>query len=57
MEWCKRDVSSHDKALQKQLMLSQVNGINACLAQNDVDILLVPSDAKKATRISAMAGM
>jgi len=57
MEWCKRDVSSHDKALQKQLMLSQVNGINACLAQNDVDILLVPSDAKKATKISAMAGM
>ncbi|CZT05787.1 uncharacterized protein RCO7_03940 [Rhynchosporium graminicola] len=57
LEWAKKDISAHDEALSRQLRLSRDNGIDVVLKTHDLDILLVPSDAKKATRISAMAGL
>lgn len=56
MEWCKRHVKAHNDALSWQQLFSWANGIDKCLKENDLDILVVPSDATKATRISAMAG-
>ncbi len=55
IEWCKKDIRSHDDALNHQQLLLRANGIDQYLRENELDILVVPSDARKATRISAMA--
>ncbi|KAH4188155.1 hypothetical protein HBI56_108150 [Parastagonospora nodorum] len=50
------DKTSHDTALVKQYDIARDRGIDAVLRQHDLDILIVPSEASKATRFAAMAG-
>lgn len=50
------DQASHDKALVEQYNIARINGIDAVLKIHDVDVLIVPFEASKATRFAAMAG-
>lgn len=50
------DKAAHDSALVEQYRISRSEGIDAVLEKYGVNVLVVPSEAKKATRYAAMAG-
>lgn len=50
------DKPAHDEALVRLLRLSRDEGIDAVLERHSLNVLIVPSEASKATRFAAMAG-
>lgn len=56
MKYTENDSEAHFTQLKRQHKLSRENGIDATLSKHGLNVLIVPSETKNATKPSAMAG-